>query len=123
MVKKKRILIIEDEKPIAEAERLILEDRFHVDVAHDGEDGLAKVRKLKPDLVVLDLMLPKRGGYDISFHMRQDASLQDIKILMVTAKNQPLDKEKGAMVGTNDYLTKPFEPKELLQRVTSLLKQ
>ena len=123
MPKKKRILIIEDEKPIAEAERLILEDHYTVDVAHDGEEGLAKVRKLKPDLVVLDLMMPKRGGYDVSFHMRQDATLKDIKILMVTAKNQPIDKEKGVMVGTNDYLTKPFEPEELLTRVTSLLKQ
>ncbi len=123
MPKKKHILIIEDEKAIAQAERLILEDHFIVDVAHDGEEGLKKIRKMRPDLVVLDLMMPKRGGYDISFHVRQDASLQDIKILMVTAKNQPVDKEKGVMVGTDDYLTKPFEPEQLLERVRSLLKK
>ena len=121
--KKKRILIIEDEKPIADAEKLILQEQYSVDVALDGDAGLDKIRKTKPDLVVLDLMLPRRGGYDICFHLRQDATLQDIKVLMVTAKNQPIDKEKGVMVGTDGYLTKPFEPQELLQRVTSLLRQ
>ena len=120
---KKRILIIEDEKPIADAEKLILQEQYSVDVALDGDAGLDKIRKTKPDLVVLDLMLPRRGGYDICFHLRQDATLQDIKVLMVTAKNQPIDKEKGVMVGTDGYLTKPFEPQELLQRVTSLLRQ
>ena len=123
MPKKKRILIIEDEKPIADAEKLILQEQYSVDVALDGDAGLDKIRKTKPDLVVLDLMLPRRGGYDICFHLRQDATLQDIKVLMVTAKNQPIDKEKGVMVGTDGYLTKPFEPQELLQRVTSLLRQ
>ena len=120
---KKKILIIEDEEHIAQAEEMILEDDFDVFVANDGEKGLEMVNKIKPDLVVLDLMLPKRGGYDISFHIRQNPDLNHVKILMVTAKNQKVDMEKGVMVGTNSYLTKPFEAEELLLMVKKLLNE
>ena len=119
--RKKSVLIIEDEENIANAQRLILEDDYDVSVAYDGETGLAKIRKHKPDLIVLDLMLPNRGGYDVCFNMRQDPELQDIKVLMVTALNQAIDKDKGVMVGTDAYLTKPFEPAQLLDAVRKLL--
>ena len=121
MAKNKKILIIEDEPSIAEAERLILEDHFKVHVASDGEKGFVMAQKLRPDLIILDLMLPKRGGYDICFNLRQDDVLKAVKILMVTAKNLPLDKDKGMLVGTDDYLTKPFEAEELLNRVRNLM--
>jgi DNA-binding response OmpR family regulator len=118
---KKRVLIIEDEQNIANAQKMILGDEFNVSVAYDGESGLEKIRSIKPDLIVLDLMLPNRGGYDVCFCMRQDPELQDIKVLMVTALNQQVDKEKGVMVGTDAYLTKPFEPEQLLNAVRKLL--
>src|SRR3989338_11093937 len=121
MAKNKKILILEDEPSIAEAERLILEDHFKVHVASDGEKGFVMAQKLRPDLIILDLMLPKRGGYDICFNLRQDDVLKAVKILMVTAKNLPLDKDKGMLVGTDDYLTKPFEADELLNRVRNLM--
>ncbi len=119
----KKVVIIEDEEAIAKAEEMILSEEYDVHVANDGETGLKLVKKLKPDLVVLDLMLPKRGGYDISFTIRQDPELSSTKILMVTAKNQQVDMEKGVMVGTNSYLTKPFEAEELLLMANKLLKE
>ncbi|MBW2996799.1 response regulator [Candidatus Woesearchaeota archaeon] len=121
MAKKKSVLIIEDEENIANAQKMILDEEFNVSVAYDGETGLEKIKKLRPDLIVLDLMLPNRGGYDVCFSMRQDPELKDIKVLMVTALNQPVDKNKGVMVGTDEYLTKPFEPEQLLSAVRKLL--
>jgi len=118
---KKKIVIIEDEVNIANAQKMILGDDFNVSVAYDGDEGMKRIREKKPDLIVLDLMLPNRGGYDICFNLRQDPELQDIKILMVTALNQDLDKDKGVMVGTDGYLTKPFEPEQLLTAVRNLL--
>lgn len=118
---KKKVLIIEDEVNIANAQKMILGDEYNVSVALDGDTGMKKIKELKPDLIVLDLMLPNRGGYDICFSMRQDDDLKDIKVLMVTALNQDIDKDKGVMVGTDEYLTKPFEPEQLLSAVRKLL--
>lgn len=122
MAKKKRVLIVEDEKNIAQAEGLILSEHYEVSFAYDGDEGMRMLKEVKPDLVVLDLMLPNRGGYEICFSMRQDPELKDTKILMVTALNQSIDKNKGVMVGTDAYLTKPFEPDQLLESVKKLLK-
>ena len=119
---KKSVLIIEDEENIAKAEGLILGDEFKIHYAKDGADGLKKAKKIRPDLIVLDLMLPKRGGYDVCYTLRQDDTLKNIKILMVTAKNLPIDEDKGMLVGADYYITKPFEPEELLDSVNRLLK-
>lgn len=121
MAKKKKVLIIEDEENIANAQKLILGELYDVSVAYDGDTGLDKIKSMKPDLIVLDLMLPNRGGYDICFNMQQDQELSSIKVLMVTALTQPVDKEKGVLVGTDAYLTKPFEPAQLLAEVKRLL--
>ncbi len=111
---KKNVLIIEDEENIARAEGIILGNDFNVHYAADGEQGLKKAKELKPHLIILDLMLPNRGGYDVCYHLRQDEETKAIKILMVTAKNQQLDEDKGVLVGADRYLTKPFEPEDLL---------
>lgn len=118
---KKSILIIEDDINIATAQKLILSDHYKVEMAHDGDSGLEKLKSMKPDLLVLDLMLPNRGGYDICFSMRQNEELENIPVLMVTALNQQIDKDKGVMVGTDAYLTKPFEADQLLSAVRNLL--
>ncbi|MDO8481434.1 MAG: response regulator [Nanoarchaeota archaeon] len=118
---KKRILIIEDEKPILEAEAMLLESDYEVFKASDGKSGFELAKKHKPDLVVLDLMLPHRGGYDLCFSFRQDPTLKKAKILMVTALSQDIDKVKGKMVGMDDYLTKPYEPSLFLEKVRKLL--
>ena len=116
----KNVLIIEDEENIAKAEGMILGNDFNVHFANDGEIGLKKAKEIKPHLIVLDLMLPGRGGYDICYHLRQNEETKNIKILMVTAKNQQIDEEKGVMVGADEYLTKPFEPDQLLSLAKKL---
>ncbi len=116
-----KILIIEDEEPIAKAEMLLLEDLFEVAWAKDGNEGMEMIEKINPDLIVLDLMLPNRGGYDVCFSVRQNPKYSHIKIVMVTAKNLDTDEEKGLLVGADDYLTKPFEPEELVHVVKQVL--
>ncbi|HIJ03741.1 TPA: response regulator [Candidatus Woesearchaeota archaeon] len=117
------ILIIEDDENIAKAQALILQDDYNVHIASDGEEGLMKAKKLKPGVVLLDLMLPKRSGYDVCFHLRQDKQLAGTKVVMVTAKNQPIDKDKGLFIGADLYLTKPFLPEDLLGAIDTVLKK
>ena len=118
---KKKILIIEDEKPILDAQAMLLEGEYDVFKAMDGEKGFELAQRHHPDLVVLDLMLPNRGGYDLCFSFRQDPALRRMKILMVTALSQDIDKAKGRMVGMDDYLTKPYDPAMILEKVRKLL--
>lgn len=120
---KRDVLIIEDERAIAEAEAIILGEQFNVHHAFDGKEGMKKAKKLKPDVIILDLMLPKRGGYDLCYTIRQDRDLKDTKIVMVTAKNQGVDEDKGMLVGADDYIMKPFEPEELLHVVMQVLNE
>lgn len=118
---KKKVLIIEDEKHILDAQAMLLAEEYVVLKAMDGEEGFKLAKEHQPDLIVLDLMLPGRGGYDLSFNFRQDEELQNTKILMVTALSQEIDKKKGIMVGADHYMTKPFEPEEFLTKVKDLL--
>ncbi len=121
VTKMKKILIIEDDENIANAEKLILEGDYEVHVANEGDTGFEIAKKVAPDLIILDLMLPNRGGYDVCYNIRQEQNLKNTKILMVTALNQQVDKSKGVMVGTDAYLTKPFEAEDLLSNVSKLL--
>lgn len=120
---KKKVLIIEDEKNIALAEGMILGGNFKIHYANDGESGLKMAEKVKPHLIILDLMLPKRGGHDICFNIRQNKNLKDTKIVMVTAKTLGEDEEKGMFIGADDYIAKPFEPEELLHVVNQVLNE
>ncbi|NQV09229.1 response regulator [Candidatus Woesearchaeota archaeon] len=118
---KKKVLIIEDDRNILEAQAMILQSEFDVYKASNGDVGFALAKKTKPDLIVLDLMLPKRGGYDLCFSFRQEEELKNTKILMVTALGQEIDKKKGLMVGADHYMTKPFEVDEFLNKVRELI--
>lgn len=117
---KRSVLIIEDEKNIAKAQELILKDEFNVSIAFDGEEGIKKARKLKPDLIILDLMLPKIGGLEVCRMLRNDRELANAKIIMVTAKNQSHDELRGMETGADDYIMKPFEPDELRHVVSQV---
>jgi two-component system alkaline phosphatase synthesis response regulator PhoP len=119
---KKDILIIEDEPNIAQAQALILEDSFNIHHAEDGEEGFKKAKEIKPDLIILDLMLPKINGYNLCSMIREDKDLKDTKIVMVTARNQDKDEEKGMDMGADDYIMKPFEADELLHVINQVLK-
>ena len=120
---KKSVLIIEDEKHIAEAQSLILSEIYKVHHAPDGAKGVEMANKLKPDVVLLDIMLPKMNGYEVCRKIRGNAELKGTKIIMVTAKNQQIDENTGISIGADDYIMKPFEADELKHVVEQVLNQ
>ena len=114
-----RILIVEDEETIADLERDYLElSGFEVEVANDGETGLEKALTDQFDLVILDLMLPGVDGFEICREVRQK---KNTPIIMVSAKKDDIDKIRGLGLGADDYMTKPFSPRELVARVKAHL--
>lgn len=118
------ILIVEDEVDIANLVAFNLERAgYSVDMVHDGREGLEKILQKQPDLVVLDLMLPGLDGYQVLREMQRDTRSHSIPVLMLTAKSQIDDRIKGLESGADDYLTKPFSPKELLLRIQAILKR
>jgi phosphate regulon transcriptional regulator PhoB len=120
----KRILIIEDDKDIVELVRYNLEkESYRVAAAEDGITGLAQLRKTPPDLVILDLMLPKLPGLEICKEIRRDTDLHRLPILMLTARGEEADRVVGLEMGADDYVTKPFSPRELVARVKALLRR
>lgn len=120
----RRILVIEDDKDIVELVRYNLEkDGFQVAACADGATGLAQVRKSPPDLLILDLMLPKLSGLEICKEIRKDVSLNRLPVLILTAKGEEADRVVGLELGADDYVTKPFSPRELAMRVRSVLRR
>ena len=118
----KKILIIEDEKNMVEGLRFNLEARdYLVSAALDGETGLKKAAEEKPDLVLLDLMLPGINGYEVCKRLKE--SQPDTPIVMLTAKSQEADIVTGLDLGADDYITKPFSVLELLARINALLRR
>ena len=118
------ILIIEDEIDIANLVGFNFErNGYSVDIAHDGREGLEKIFKNQPDLVILDLMLPEIDGYKILKKMQRDTRSHSIPVIMLTAKSQIDDRLKGLELGADDYITKPFSPKELILRAQAILKR
>jgi two-component system alkaline phosphatase synthesis response regulator PhoP len=123
-VSKQTIVVIEDEPDIREVLRYNLDrEGFTVISAGDGEEGLDAVRRGKPDLVLLDLLLPKLDGLEVCRRLRSDESTRDIPIIMVTAKGEEADIVVGLGVGADDYATKPFSPRELIARVRAVLRR
>ena len=117
----KTILVVEDDQNISELLRLYLEkEGYTVNIADDGGKGVELYRRLKPDLVLLDLMLPVLDGWGVLRAIRQDGKTP---VIMLTAKGETIDKVAGLKQGADDYLTKPFEMKELLARVEAVLRR
>lgn len=123
MNQKKHILCIEDEPEMIELMRLVLErEGFEVTGAVGGEQGLAAMRQTKPDLILLDLMMPGIDGWEVYRQMRADKELMDIPVVIVTAKAQSIDKVLGLQVAkVADYITKPFGPKDLINSIAKVL--
>jgi len=119
----KKILIVDDEVDLVETVRFPLEEEgFTVLVSYNGEDALDKARKEKPDLILLDIMLPKLDGYKVCRLLKFDEQYKHIPILMLTARTQEKDKIIGMETGANGYITKPFEMEELIEKVKAYLK-
>src|SRR5437762_13347025 len=120
----KRVFIIEDDRDIVELVRYNLANEgFLVTAAHDGVTGLATLKKTPPDILLLDLMLPKLSGLEICREIRRDTSLNRLPILMLTARGEEADRVIGLEMGADDYVTKPFSPRELVARVKALLRR
>ena len=112
----KKVLIVEDEKNIVDILRFNLQRAgYATEEAYDGEDGLAKARSGKPDLILLDVMLPKRNGFDVCRALRAEGD--NVPVLILTAREEEADKVLGLEIGADDYITKPFSMRELIARV------
>ena len=122
MVERYRILLVDDEPSIVKmvGKRLEVEG-FEVLIAIDGQEGLDKARAERPDLIVLDLMLPKLNGYEVCTMLKQDTRYQGIPVVLFTAKAQEKDEKLGIECGANAYVKKPFRAQELLEKIRALL--
>lgn len=119
-----RILVVDDDRQIVRLVQSYLQQSgFSVLTASDGEEALHALRREKPDLVVLDLNLPRRDGLDVARIVRSDAALAATPILMLTARVEDVDKLIGLELGADDYLTKPFNPPEVVARVKAILRR
>jgi DNA-binding response OmpR family regulator len=119
----KRVVCVEDEPEMIDLVRLILSRKgFSVIGANGGIEGLETVRREKPDLVLLDLMMPDMDGWEVYQQMKADADLREIPVVVVTAKAQSIDKVLGLHIAkVDDYITKPFGPQELLESVEKII--
>jgi len=122
----KKILIVDDEVHIRALLEQSLEDLedagVEIFLARDGEEGLRFAKEEKPDLMFLDIMMPKKNGYEVCEEIKRDSELKDIYIIMLTAKGQAADKVRGEDVKANEYITKPFNPDEILQKASDILR-
>lgn len=117
-----QILIVEDEKRLADAlKQILIEQKYMADVVYDGNDGLEYGKSGIYDLIILDIMLPYKDGFEVAFELRQ--SKINTPILMLTAKDTVPDKVSGLNCGADDYMTKPFAPEELIARIKALTRR
>jgi two-component system alkaline phosphatase synthesis response regulator PhoP len=120
----KRILVVDDDREIVRLVRAYLEQAaYQVLVAYDGEGAIHHIRRERPDLVILDLMMPERDGWDVTRVVRGDPGLADTPIIMLTARVEDHDKIVGLELGADDYVTKPFNPREVVARVRAVLRR
>ena len=118
----KSVLIVDDEPNIVlSLEFLMKQAGFDIRVARDGEEALKLVDESPPDLILLDVMIPKRDGYDVCQTIRSNPQLNGVRIVMLTAKGREVEQEKGLALGANDYITKPFSTRALTELVKKLL--
>lgn len=118
----KKILIADDHPQVVELVRVTLEGGdYEIVNTSNGEETLKKTRIEKPDLVLLDVVMPKIDGFEVCRKLKEDPQTKGIPVIMLTAKGQEVDKEKGREVGARDYVTKPFSPSTLLLKINELL--
>lgn len=121
----KTILIVDDERHIQalleETLEEFTENGVRILIADDGAKGLELAIANRPDLILLDVMMPKMNGYDVCEKIKKNQDLQNTYVIMLTAKGQEVDKERGRDVGADEYLTKPFDPDEIVQKASDIL--
>ncbi len=118
----KRVLVVDDEPNIVlSLEFLMKREGYTVTTAADGDAALKAVETKAPDLILLDINMPRRNGFDVCQTLRADPKYKDVKIMMLTAKGRDVDQEKGLALGADDYVTKPFSTQEVVAKVAELL--
>ena len=121
MTEQKKILIADDNENIREALTYLLEDEgYALSLAKDGAETLRKVREVLPDILFLDIMMPEINGYDVCRAIKTDPSLKGIYVIMLTAKGQVVEQERGKEVGADEYIVKPFSPMEILTKIKTI---
>ena len=129
MKDKAKILLVDDDEDFVEATKLVLESKpYEVVVAYDGDEGLAKARQERPDLIILDIIMPVKDGFNAAEQLKKAPELRDIPVLMLTSFSQKvgetsLSVSQGLTLDTEDYVDKPVSPEDLLKRVEKLLKK
>jgi DNA-binding response OmpR family regulator len=119
---KKKILAVDDEPNILMSIEFILEmEGYEIHTARDGDEALEAAEYLQPDLVLLDINMPRKDGYEVCRILRERKSMAGTRIVLLTAKGQPLERKKGLEMGANDYVTKPFSADELLNTIRTCL--
>ncbi len=128
MTKPAKILLVDDDPVFVEATKIVLESKYQVITAHDGDEGLEKARKQKPDLILLDIIMPTKDGFHVCKQLKQDPKLANIPVIMLTSfaqhkgeTNIPVD--AGLELEAEGYIEKPISPEALLQQVGSMLKK
>lgn len=112
------ILVVDDEPYILRSLTFVLESQgYRVLTASNGEEALRKIREARPRLVFLDIMLPRMNGYEVCAAVKEDPALADTFVIMLSAKGQQIDRERGLLGGADEYMTKPFSPREIVEYV------
>jgi DNA-binding response OmpR family regulator len=121
-VDRKRILVVDDEIYIVHIlEFSLTMEGYTVLTASNGEEALKVIEQERPDLVVLDIMMPKLDGYEVCRQLRQDDRFSNLPVILLSAKGRPVDREAGLQAGADDYIAKPFSPRKLLEKIRELL--
>jgi DNA-binding response OmpR family regulator len=121
-MEKKKILIADDNENIRDALTYLLEDEgYSLSMAKDGSDALKKTREFLPDILFLDIMMPEMNGYEVCRVIKNDPQLKKIYVIMLTAKGQVAEQERGKEVGADEYIVKPFSPMEILSKIKNIL--
>jgi DNA-binding response OmpR family regulator len=117
-----RVLIVDDEPNILLSLQFLMKKAgYDVRTAKDGEQALAEVAREKPDIILLDVMMPKLDGFSVCQRIKSDPDLSSVRIVMLTARGRDVEREKGISLGADDYITKPFSTKDAIDRVAALL--
>jgi len=118
----KKILVVDDEPHVVRTLTFVLKkEGYDVSSAGNGEEALNLVHEHKPDLIFLDVMMPKKNGYEVCEEIKNDSAYSDIHIIMLSAKGQDADREKAIKIGANEFITKPFSPSGIIGKVREIL--
>lgn len=118
----KKILVVDDEPFIVRSLTFVLKKQgYETITATDGEEAVTKIQEEKPDLVFLDVMMPKKTGFEVCQEVRANPEMGDLYIIMLTARGQEADRERGLRLGVNEFMTKPFSPSKVIEKVKEVL--